>query len=112
MSIALGLYVLDAGAIISINSGITLTVGDGVANGIIKGAGILAESGAGNLLDLNGNNTYSGGTIISGGTVAVTNVTTSGVQQLGSGGITFDTGGTLLCAGSGAQTTCRYNHAQ
>ena len=107
VSITNGLYVLDAGATNAI-SGVTLTLGNGVANGVIRNgsvAGILAESGAGNLLDLNGSVTNSGGMVISGGTVSVTNVTTTGVQQLGSGGLTFDTGGTLLNTGPGAQTT-------
>jgi hypothetical protein len=100
-------FVIVAGGTVSISSGITLTVNNGVANGVISGAGILKESGAGNLLDLNGNNTYSGGTVISGGTVAVTNITTSGTVHLGTDGITFDSGGTLLNTGPGAQSTSR-----
>ena len=100
-------FVLNTGGIVSISSTFTLTIGNGLANGVITGAGILKEIGIGNLLDLNGNNTYSGGTIISGGTVLVTNVATSGAQHLGSGGLTFDTGGTLWFTGTGAQTTAK-----
>ena len=36
VSVALGLYILDAGGTNAINSGVTLTVGNGVANGIIR----------------------------------------------------------------------------
>ena len=96
-----------AGGTLSISNGVTFTVNHGLANGVISGAGILAESGSGNVLTLNGNNTYSGGTTITAGTVAVTNVTTSGTVQLGTNGITFASGGTLLNTGPGAQTTSR-----
>jgi hypothetical protein len=99
------LFVLNSGSTVSISSSETLTVGNGLGNGVIEGSGVLAESGTGNLLTLNGANTYSGGTTITGGTVSVTNVTTSGNQNLGTGGIGFAGGGTLLCDGTGAQTT-------
>ena len=95
LSIALGLYVLDVGGTNAINGTFILTVGDGVANGTIKGAGILAESGAGNLLDLNGTNTYSGGTLITNG----------GTVSIGSTGNLGDTAGGLIFAGGTLQTT-------
>ena len=112
MSVPASLFVLNSGSTVSISSGYTLTVGNGVANGVISGSGILAESGAGNLLDLNGNNTYSGGTVISGGTVSVTNVNASGISISGAAGSPSTSGGTLLNTGTGAQTTAKADHAQ
>jgi len=100
-------FVLNAGGTLSISSSQTFSVGNGLDNGVISGAGILKESGAGNLLDLNGNNTFTGGIVISAGTVSVTNVNSTGVQQLGTGGITFDTGGILLNSGTGGQSTAK-----
>jgi hypothetical protein len=107
VSVPASLFVLNSGSTVSISSGFTLTVGNGEANGVISGSGVLAESGTGTVLTLSGNNTYSGGTTITGGTVSVTNVTTSGTTQLGTGAITFASGGTLLNTGPGAQTTSR-----
>ena len=100
---ASNLYVMIGGTV-SISSGITLTVNNGLASGAIGGGGILAESGTGNLLGVNGTITNSGGTVIRGGTLSVTNVNASGIRQLGTGGITFTNSGTLLNSGSGAQT--------
>jgi hypothetical protein len=111
VSVAAGMFVLDSSGTVSIANGQTLTVGNGVANGVISDGtssnGILVESGVGHLLTLTGNNSYGGVTTISGGTVSVTNVTTTGNQNLGNGGIIFDTGGTLLNTGSGAQSTAK-----
>jgi hypothetical protein len=100
-------FVLNAGGTLSISSSQTFSVGNGLDNGVITGNGILKESGAGNLLDLNGNNTFTGGIVISAGTVSVTNVNSTGVQQLGTGGITFDTGGILSNSGTGGQSTAK-----
>ena len=100
-SVPSSLFVLNSGSTVSIANGQTLTVGKGVANGVISDGssnnGILVESGVGNLLTLTGNNSYGGGTVISGGTVSVTNINdASGNQNIGNGGITFTNGGTLL----------------
>ena len=95
---------IASGGTVAINSTFTLTVNNGVANGVISGAGILVESGTGNLLDLNGANTYTGGTVInSGGTVSINS---DGNLGNTSGGITFN-GGTLQTTGSSAITTAR-----
>ena len=88
------LFVLDSGGTVSISSGQTLTVGNGAANGLISGSGALTESGVGNSLTLIDNNSYSGGTTITGGTIVVTNVNSGPSNNLGSGGLTFN-GGTL-----------------
>jgi autotransporter-associated beta strand protein len=96
--------VIVVGGTVSISGSQTLTVGNGLANGVISGAGILAESGTGTVLDLNGANTYTGGTVInSGGTVSISSDSNLGNT---SGGITI-AGGTLQTTGSSAVTTAR-----
>jgi len=96
--------VVASGGTVSINSSQTLTVNNGMANGVISGSGVLKETGAGNLLDLNGANTYTGGTTIdTGGTVSIGS---DGNLGNTSGGITFS-GGTLQTTGSSAITTAR-----
>ena len=90
------LFVVNSGSTVSISGSQTLTVGNGVANGLISGSGILAESGTGNTLALTGNNTYSGGTTITGGIVSVTNVATPGNAKSRTARLTFASGGTLL----------------
>lgn len=88
-----------SGAFEIASSGTTLT-----QNGIITGAGSLAKLGAGTFT-LTGNNTFSGGTIISNGTVALFGPSggasiTANNYSLGSGSVTFD-GGTLSLFGGG-----------
>ncbi len=96
---------IASGGGVAINTSQTLTVNNGVANGVINNGtsgGALAVTGG--TLDLNGTNTYTGGTVInSGGTVSI-----SSDGNLGntSGGITFN-GGTLQTTGSSAITTAR-----
>ena len=66
---------------------------DSTLTGAISGTGLLIKSGAG-LLTLTGSNTYSGGTLIKGGTLSI-----NSFSLLGSGGLSFD-GGTLQTQGS------------
>jgi autotransporter-associated beta strand protein len=100
-SVTAQLLVITAGSTVTIANGQTFTVNNGVANGTISDGssnnGILVESGAGNSFSLFGNNSYGGGTVITGGTVVVTNLWSAaghGNLNLGNGGITFN-GGTL-----------------
>ncbi|WP_164738526.1 autotransporter domain-containing protein [Aquabacter cavernae] len=57
--------------------------------GTVSGSGSIVQAGSGTL-SLTGNNSFSGGTTISRGTLRLT-----GVQPLGTGGITLNTAGTL-----------------
>jgi autotransporter-associated beta strand protein len=75
-------------------------------SGAIGGSGVLTKTGSGTLA-LTAANTFSGGTVISAGTVQITGVAASGNQNLGTGGITFANGGRLLNTGSGLQTTAK-----
>src|SRR5208282_3925715 len=83
-----------------------------VLGGTLEYTGTDATPSSTKLFTMTGTGTFqvdnSGTTLtISGGTVSVTNVTSSGVVQLGTGGITFTNGGTLLNTGPGAQSTSR-----
>jgi autotransporter-associated beta strand protein len=71
-----------------------------VANAI-GGTGRLTKAGAGRLV-LTGANTYTGGTIISAGTLQVGSGTLAG--SLGTGGVTIGTGSTLVMDSSANQT--------
>ncbi len=75
------------------NSGV-LKVGDGELKNTLFGSGSLVKTGTGELT-LNGDNYYSGGTTISGGTLIAANV-----NALGSGDI--DNSGTLILDANGA----------
>jgi len=87
------------------NRGVSLSGSDtinvpktnGVATftGLLTGTGMLVKSGPGQL-NISGNvaNTYSGGTIISGGTIGLSTLTMNTVG-LGTGPITFENGGVL-----------------
>ncbi len=78
---------------VKLGSGI-LTVGGTTTTtygGLISGAGSLLRTNTG-VLNLSGNNTYSGGTVISNGTVYVVNTAGSG---LGSGFVEIDNAGIL-----------------
>ncbi|EAW1729582.1 fibronectin-binding autotransporter adhesin ShdA [Salmonella enterica] len=75
------------------NSGV-LQVGEGELENTLFGSGSLVKTGTGELM-LGGDNTYSGGTTITGGTLIAANV-----NALGSGDI--DNSGTLILDANGA----------
>ena len=70
--------------------------------GLISGSGTVAQAGSGGLLRLNQNNTYSGGTTVSAGTLQA-NTTGTGNSATGTGNVTVTSGGTL--AGGSAGTS-------
>lgn len=80
------------------NDTINVLKSNGVVSisGIITGLGKLVKNGAGQL-NLSGNvaNTYSGGTVISGGTLAMGSLTMN-TYGLGNGTLTFENGGKLI----------------
>ena len=82
---------LDGGG--QVVNDISLSVGSGVFNGIITGAGSLIKNGAG-VLTLTGNNTYVGGTTVNLGLI---NFTNSG--NFGTGKITLNGGGLQWASG-------------
>ncbi|HVM50452.1 MAG TPA: autotransporter-associated beta strand repeat-containing protein [Candidatus Acidoferrum sp.] len=115
----------------TINSGVTLQLGDGVGNngslagnisnsgslvvsnfnpqtysGAISGTGTLTLGGPGTLT-LSGANTYSGGTTINAGTLSVNTIADSGTSALGYGTALNLNGGTLSYSGAAAATTTR-----
>lgn len=76
-------------------------------NGVLVGGGSLIKSGAGQLI-LSGENTFSSGTIVSNGTLALNGPTGGGTitannYSLGSGSVTFQ-GGTLKLFGHAIST--------
>jgi autotransporter-associated beta strand protein len=76
--------------------------------GLISGSGNLTYSGPGTVV-LAGNNTYTGGTSIHGGTLEVSSIADGTASHLGTEGyIAFGgNGGTFRYAGTGAQTSTR-----
>lgn len=65
--------------------------GNGTFSGVISGAGPVKKSGAGNVI-FPGTNTYSGDTIISGGTLSVNGSLTNSAVQVQNGGTLGGTG--------------------
>ena len=82
---------------VRVDTSFTATIGN-----VISGTGMLAKGGAGTLV-LTGANTYSGGTLIAGGVLAISEDANLGDA---SGGVTLD-GGTLQLAGSANITATR-----
>lgn len=80
--------------------------------GVISGSGTLFYNGPGTVI-LAGNNSYTGGTALSGGTLEVASIADGTASSLGAGSgstgyISFGgSGGTLRYTGSGAQTSTR-----
>ncbi|MCC8978222.1 autotransporter domain-containing protein [Bradyrhizobium acaciae] len=74
-----------------------------IASTIADGSGTVLSKAGGGTLVLTGNNSYSGGTILSGGTLSVSSDSNLG---LAGGGLTF-TGGTLQVAGTSFTATSR-----
>lgn len=89
----------DAGSIASTssitnNGALVYNVGSGTRTlgAVISGNGSLTQNSAGGTLSLSANNTYTGGTTVSAGTLLVTNTTGSGT---GSGDVSVSNGATL-----------------
>ena len=79
---------------------ITVDAGDTVTEqGVVGGSGGLTKEGAGELV-LNGsaNNTYTGATVVNGGTLVLENSSGNAIND--SSGITVNTGGTLVLGAS------------
>jgi len=96
---AVGLFSMTGGTV-SGTTGVLTASGYQVQSGTIGaqlgGSGSLIKSGGG-VMTLATANTYSGGTIINGGTLAVNNLTGSGT---GPGFVSINSGGTLIGRGS------------
>ena len=69
----------------------------GTASGVVSGTGSFAKVGTGTLT-LSGNNTYSGGTSITGGNASILSV--SSAANLGTGGLTLSGGSVLASSGT------------
>lgn len=87
----------NRGATMTGNDTINVPKSNGVVTftGILTGTGKLVKTGTGQL-NISGNvaNTYSGGTIISGGTIGLSTLTMN-TSGLGTGALTFENGGVL-----------------
>lgn len=98
---------LDSSSAITLNNNINLNAGltavgsnDLTLNGVLSGTGSLTKDGSATLT-LNGTNTYTGGTFINAGTLALG----AGASLTSSGTVNLAVGATLdLSAGNGTQT--------
>lgn len=89
----------NSGSTILVDSGVTYSMSGTIADGAT--AGTLNATGPGTLVLSNTANSYSGGTVISGGTVRVDS---NGELGNTAGGVTLTSGGTLAVTGSGFTT--------
>lgn len=79
------------------------TISGAIGNGSATGGVALTKSGAGTWV-LTGNNSYSGATLISNGTLNAGAAGALGSGTTGTSGITINSGGTLLLSGSAGVT--------
>jgi len=88
-----------SGGNVSLGAGtLTLQAGDGVYHGVIDGNGGVVKSGSGSQT-FTAANTYGGGTLVSGGTLVVANLSDSGV---GPGSVVVQTNASLYIGDGGA----------
>jgi len=80
--------------ILAVNRSDSVTLG-----GVVSGTGSLSQLGTGTTI-LNGNNTYSGGTLVSAGALAVGDTSHAGASLGGGGAVTVNPGATLGGYGS------------
>jgi autotransporter-associated beta strand protein len=83
---------LSGAGAVAINTGVTLTTGDAgndTISGIISGAGNLTKTGAGTLI-LSNNNSYTGDTTISNGTIKLTGAVNAATDLIIASGATLD----------------------
>ena len=96
---------LSGSGAVELASGITLTTGDGgddTVSGVISGAGSFTKAGAGTLT-FSANNTYTGDTTISAGTLKLTGTLADTTDVINSGTYDVDTTDTIQSlSGSGA----------
>ena len=91
---------LDSGG--STNVTFDTANGNLTLSGVVSGAASLTKT-AGNTLTLSGSNTYTGGTIINGGTLSISSVTSLGNSTGAASNLVID-GGTLAFTGSSGAT--------
>jgi autotransporter-associated beta strand protein len=89
-----GAWTLAGNHNLTVNNSATTTIAGAI--GESGGPRVLIKDGSGTL-ELTGANTYTGGTLIAGGTVRINNATGS---AFGTGGVTIASGATLTGAGS------------
>ena len=96
---AAGTAILNNAVSLQSNSTVGATVGGITITGLVSGSGKLTTAGAANPVTLNRNagNSYSGGTVVSSGALAISN--TSG-SATGSGMVTVNSGAVLSLAGA------------
>jgi len=93
--------ILGSGTSELINTG-NYNLQDGIVTAILSGNGSVLNKTTNGTVTLSGANTYTGGTTISAGTLAVTNVSGSAT---GTGAVTVNSGATLTGSGAVGNTT-------